>query len=73
MNSELNLNQSQLEGIELTQAIEQTGLEETGVREILAQFGFEDANNPELQWIPLPYSGSRLGTIQSKPKSNSVS
>jgi hypothetical protein len=73
MNSELNLNQSQLEGIELTQAIEQTGLEETGVREILAQFGFEDANNPELQWIPLPYAGMLLELSNNESEQQATS
>ena len=73
MNSELNLNQSQLEGIDLTQAIEQTGLEETGVREILAQFGFEDANNPQLQWIPLPYAGMLLELSNNESEQQATS
>ena len=68
MKSEMNLNQSQLEGISLAQAIEETGLGEPGVREILAQFGFKDANNPELEWIPLPYAGMLLELSSDEPK-----
>jgi hypothetical protein len=68
MKSEMNLNQSQLEGISLAQAIEETGLGEPGVREILAQFGLKDANNPQLEWIPLPYAGMLLELSSDEPK-----